>query len=303
MDVGVIGTGVMGRNHIRVLSELKDVNSIGIFDINESLVNMMNLQYDVSVYKTIEDLIQNSDIVNVCVSTQHHYDVAKQVLLAKKHLFVEKPLCLTSDSAEALLNFISDDIITGVGHIERFNPIVSEIKKIVKNPLYIEMKRHNPSSLRVVGSSVVEDLMIHDIDILFNVFSIIPDLIYAIGNPNVCSVLIRCDKLPITLSTSRKALKKIRIFYIEDEDFTIEGDFMKQEITIYQKPGKYQIEGNRYIQENVIENVTINKVEPLKVEISTFISCVKKFIPFPITFDQSINNLKFCEQISRLLVE
>jgi predicted dehydrogenase len=191
-----------------------------------------------------------------------------------------------------------EGITVGVGHIERFNPIVAEIKKIVKKPLYFEMKRHNPTSARVTGSSVVEDLMIHDIDILLHEFFPNPCDIHSVGNADVMSVLMKCDNIPVVLSASRKASKKIRLLYIEDEDFTIEGDFMSQEVTIYRKPGQYRIEAQRYVQENIIEKVMVGKVEPLKRELEMFIDCVKKGKPFPITPEQAIRNLEFCEKIS-----
>jgi predicted dehydrogenase len=159
------------------------------------------------------------------------------------------------------------------------------------------MKRHNPASARVTGSSVVEDLMIHDIDILINVFFPHACHLHSVGNPDVCSVLMDCGGVPVALSASRKSSKKIRILYVEDRDFTVEGDFMTQEVTIYRKPGQYQFEEERYVQENIIEKVMVNKTEPLKVELSTFIDCVKKSLPFPVTPAQAIRNLEVCEQI------
>ena len=126
------------------------------------------------------------------------------------------------------------------------------------------MKRHNPASARVTGSSVVEDLMIHDIDILLNVFFPEPCSIHSVGNNDVCSVLMNCGAIPVALSASRKSSKKIRMIYIEEEEFTIEGDFMSQEVMIYRKPGQYQFEAERYVQENIIEKVMVNKLEPLK---------------------------------------
>jgi predicted dehydrogenase len=191
-----------------------------------------------------------------------------------------------------------EDICVGVGHIERFNPIVGEIKKIMDTPLYVEMKRHNPASSRVKGSSVVEDLMIHDIDILQNIlFEKVPCTLHVAGNPDVCSVLLQCGKVPVSLSASRKSSKKIRLIYIEQEEFTIEGDFMTQEVTIYRKPGQYHVEDERYVQENIIEKVMVNKLEPLKLELGTFIDCAKSGRPFPITPLQAIRNLEMCELI------
>ncbi|MEI8331224.1 MAG: gfo/Idh/MocA family oxidoreductase, partial [Methanomicrobiales archaeon] len=83
----------------------------------------------------------------------------------------------------------------------------------------------------------------------------------------------------------------------EEEEFTIEGDFMSQEVTIYRKPGQYTFEAERYVQENIIEKVMVNKLEPLKRELSTFTECVEYGLPFPITPDQAIHNLRICEEI------
>jgi predicted dehydrogenase len=297
MDIGVIGVGVMGRNHVRIYSELKRVDSLGIYDVNAGAAQALGEKYGATVYGSMTELLDNSDAVSVVVPTQFHSKVVGEVFKKKKSVLIEKPICATSAEAKQLMKTAPEEIIVGVGHIERFNPIVAEIKKIVKNPLYFEMKRHNPTSSRITGSSVVEDLMIHDIDILLNEFFPDPCDVHSVGNDDVMSVLMKCNNIPVVLSASRKASKKIRLFYIEDEDFTIEGDFMSQEVTIHRKPGQYQIEAQRYVQENIIEKVMVGKVEPLKRELETFIDCVDKHKPFPITPEQAIRNLEFCEKV------
>ena len=208
--------------------------------------------------------------------------------------------------AEELVNLLEDKgLIVGVGHIERFNPIVEEIAKIIENPLYVEIKRHNPASARITDSTIVEDLMIHDIDIVFNVL-FTPSggdyEIYSAGNNELCTALIKFDSSIVSLSASRKASKKIRVIYVEEEEFTIEGDFMNQEIYVYRKPGRYGIENERYTQENIIEKVLVNKVEPLKEELKTFVRCVEKGEEFTITPLQALNNLRICEEIKHGLL-
>jgi predicted dehydrogenase len=297
MDVGVIGVGAMGRNHVRVYSELKSVDHLGVCDVNTDAATSIGKQLGASVYPSVEELLQHVDAVSICVPTPFHAKVAGQIFAAKKHTFIEKPICATAAEARVLMAGAPHGITIGVGHIERFNPIITEIKKIVTNPLYIEMKRHNPASARVTGSSIVEDLMIHDIDIIVNVFFPRPCSIHSVGNADLCSVLMECGGVPVTLSASRKASRKIRMIYIEEEDFTMEGDFMSQEVTIYRKPGQYQFENERYVQENIIEKVMVNKVEPLKVELSTFLDCAKRHAPFPVTPEQAIRNLEVSEQI------
>jgi predicted dehydrogenase len=297
MDIGVIGVGTMGKNHVRVYSELKSIDSVGVFDLNTAGAKEIGEKHGATVYGSVEELLENSDAVSVCVPTPYHKGVVAQVFSARKSVLIEKPICATADEATELMQNAPDGITIGVGHIERFNPVVDEIKKIVKNPLYVEMKRHNPASARVTGSTVIEDLMIHDIDILLTLFFNAPCKITSAGTADVCSVLMKCGDVPVSLSASRKSSKKIRMIYIEEEEFTIEGDFMTQEVTIYRKPGQYTFEAERYVQENIIEKVMVNKLEPLKRELSMFIDCVEHGRPFPITPEQAIHNLRICEEI------
>jgi predicted dehydrogenase len=298
MDVGVIGTGAMGRNHVRVYSELKNVGSVGVFDVNRKAAEDIGERHGARVFDSVDKLLAKTDAVSICVPTPQHAEIARKAFAARCAVLIEKPICATSDEARDLMRAAPEDITVGVGHIERFNPIVNEMKKIIDTPLYIEMKRHNPASARVKGSSVVEDLMIHDIDILQHVlFDTVPCTLHVAGNPDVCSVLMQCGNVPVSLSASRKSSKKIRLIYIEQEEFTMEGDFMTQEITIYRKPGQYHVEDERYVQENIIEKVMVNKLEPLKLELATFVDCATSGKPFPITPLQAIRNLETCEAI------
>ena len=276
------------------------VDSLYLYDLNEKAAHDLAGAFGATVSPTIDDLLGSVDAVSVCVPTPYHFAVAEAVLDAGVPLLIEKPICATTDEAKRLIAGIPDGLVAGVGHIERFNPIIPEIKKIIRNPLYIEMKRHNPASSRVSGSSVVEDLMIHDVDIMRNV--LIPDGGYRLagsGNRDVCSALFSFGDTTVYLSASRKSSKKIRMIYIEEEEFTIEGDFMAQEIYIHRKPGQYAVENERYVQENIIEKVLVNKQEPLKLELSTFLDCVARGREFPINPAQALLNMEICEDVAR----
>lgn len=298
MDVGVIGIGAMGRNHVRIYSEMKAVDTLYVFDLDTALGKKMEDQYNAELCKSSADLLKKIDAVDVCVPTPFHFAVGMEVITHNVPFLMEKPVCATLAQAKELKKLIPEDLVSGVGHIERFNPIVDEIKRIVKKPLYVEAKRHNPASVRVTGSSVVEDLMIHDIDIVFNILFNAEYSLQSVGNHDVCSVLLKFDHTPVYISASRKSSKKIRMIYIEEEEFTIEGDFMTQEVYIHHKPGQYLIENERYIQENILEKVMVNKQEPLKRELNTFLECVKTNNEFPITFDQGMRNIEICEKIT-----
>ncbi|MBA5942196.1 MAG: Gfo/Idh/MocA family oxidoreductase [Methanophagales archaeon] len=303
MKVGVIGTGTMGKNHVRVYSEFKAVEEVYAFDMNRDSADRMK-EFGAIVCDSIEELLNSVDAVSLCVPTEYHLEIARKVIEKDIHCLIEKPIALTVEEGEEIVKLLENrDVIAGVGHIERFNPIISEIERIIKKPLYVEIKRHNPASTRITDSTIVEDLMIHDIDIIFNLLFDSDDgayEIYSAGNNDLCTALIKFDSSIVSLSASRKASKKIRSVYIEEEEFTIEGDFMNQEIYVYRKPGKYGIENERYTQENIIEKVLVNKVEPLKEELKSFIRSVEKGGEFTITPLQALNNLKICEEIGRL---
>ncbi|GAH24942.1 unnamed protein product [marine sediment metagenome] len=297
MNIGVIGVGTMGKNHVRIYSELKGVDNIYVYDINEKQAK--SLKEDVTVCSYIDTLLSYADAVSICVPTMHHFKVAKKAIEKGVHCLIEKPITSTITEEEHLLQMCKDtDLVIGVGHTERFNPIISEIKKIVKKPLLIGIARHNPGSARINDTSIVEDLMIHDIDILFNV--LLPDEAYKVfssGDSDFCVALFDFTSTTAWLSASRKAKKKIRKIYIEEEDFTLEGDFMNQEIYVYRHPSEYVLEDERYVQESVIEKVLVNKVEPLREELKTFIKCAREGKEFPVTPLQGLNNLMKCDEI------
>ena len=157
---------------------------------------------------------------------------------------------------------------------------------------------YNPASPRIAGTSVVEDLMIHDIDVIFNLFPREDYSLHSSGNADVCSALIAINGTTVYMSASRKSSKKIRMIYVEQEDCTIEGDYMTQEIAVYRNPGQYAIENDRYVQEKIIEKVLVNKQEPLKRKLSTFLDCAAAKKPFPIKPEKGLVNIRVAEQIS-----
>jgi len=300
MDVGVIGVGAMGKNHVRIYSELKGVGNLYVFDpIAE---NAARTKEFATICSSAKELLGVVDAVSICVPTKYHFETAKMALDAGVNCLIEKPMTLTVKEGEELLGLLrGKEIIVGVGHIERFNPIVEEIKKITDRPDYVSIKRHNPTSSRITDASVVEDLMIHDIDIVFNVlFKGEEDFkIYSAGNRNVCEAMaVFCDSV-VSISASRLSSKKFRSFYVEAKDFTTEGDFMTQEVYVYRKPGKWGLENDRYMQENIIEKVLVNKVEPLKVELKTFLDSVRSGKSFPVTPKEALKNLVICEEIRK----
>ena len=299
MDVGVIGTGQMGSNHVRVYSELKVVGDLFVFDLDRKAAEEVASRYDATAIGNLEEFLSVIEAVSICVPTPYHLEIAAGIVQRGIHTLIEKPICQTVEQAENLIAMIPDGITAGIGHIERFNPIIAEIQRMISEPLYVEFKRHNPTSSRITGGSVVEDLMIHDIDIVINCLYSTDPVISARGTPDVAAVLAQYGTTPVYLSASRKASKKIRMIHIEQEDMTIEGDFMTQEIFVHRKPGRFSVENERYVLENIVEKVQVAKREPLRTELQTFLTCIKTGEQFPVTPRQGLKNLLMCERIRK----
>ena len=299
MRVGVIGTGVMGQNHARNYADMKGIEEVVLFDVFTEAAEKTAERLGVTTAPSIDKLLDIVDAVSICVPTQFHKDTALQVLESGVAALIEKPVCSTVSEGEFLTDHVPKGAVVGVGHIERFNPIIPEIAKIADKPHYVSIRRHNPASARIVGTPVVEDLMIHDIDIAFNIFVNGSYDVSACGSEDVMAALINNNGTPVCLSASRKASKKIRKITVETEDLTVEGNFMTQEIYIFRKAGVYKSEDARYVQENVVEKVMVPKVEPLKLELQTFLQCAEKKTQFPISLEQGVENLRICEKIHK----
>ena len=297
MDVGVIGTGAMGKNHVRIYSEMREADSVYIYDADEKAAKALAEKFDVNVCDSVQSLLNNVKAVSICAPTKYHFSLAKEAIENGINCLIEKPIAMSSKEGEELLKIVDGSLVVGVGHIERFNPIVKEIKNLISNPKVIDIRRHNPGSTRIKDANVVIDLMIHDIDLIWNCFfEGYKDFeLYSAGDRDVHKKVARFNGCLASISASRIACKKIRTIHVEENEFTIDGDFMAQELYIHSKPERYGEINTRYAQENIIEKVLINRVEPLKEELKTFLDCVMKGKSFPVTPEQAVLNLRIAE--------
>ncbi|PMQ01842.1 MAG: oxidoreductase [Dictyoglomus sp. NZ13-RE01] len=278
--MGVVGVGSLGQHHVRILSELEKVDLVGIADINEKRVREIASLYQIPFYTTnYKELMDKIDAVSIVTPTSTHFSIAKDFLERGIHIFVEKPVTQYLWEVEELLDLAGGkDLVFQVGHIERFNPAIQELKKYIKDPLYIEAHRMGYYSGKPDDVGVVLDLMIHDLDILFYLLGkdkIIKDIHgvgYSIVTPfedfvNV-SILFEGGILA-NLTASRVSSKKFRKLDIQEKDGTyITVDYINQSITI-------TCLSNRVVDPSV-ESPVFEKEEPLKLELEQFINCIIK---------------------------
>ncbi|WP_347339523.1 Gfo/Idh/MocA family oxidoreductase, partial [Planktothrix sp. FACHB-1355] len=169
LRIGVIGVGNMGQHHTRVLSLLKDVELVGVADINVERGLDTASKYRVRFFEHYRDLLPHVEAVCIAVPTRLHHAVGMTCLQHGVHVLIEKPIAASIAEAESLVNAAAESgRILQVGHIERFNPAFQELGKVLKTEelLALEAHRMSPYSNRANDVSVVLDLMIHDIDLL-----------------------------------------------------------------------------------------------------------------------------------------
>lgn len=164
----VVGVGYLGNFHAQKHKNNPNVELVGVCDFSPAQADKIAVDLGVSSYHQAEDLIGHVDLVTISASTQSHYSLAKVFIQAGVHVNIEKPITATIEQAEELLKLAKEkNVIVAVGHIERFNPAINELKSQMGNVKVIELTRNAPFNLRGADVSVLHDLMIHDLDLLY----------------------------------------------------------------------------------------------------------------------------------------
>ncbi|MEK6947491.1 MAG: Gfo/Idh/MocA family oxidoreductase, partial [Nanoarchaeota archaeon] len=174
LNVAVIGTGAMGKSHARVYSGIGTVNLVAVCDSDAERAKNVASEFKTNFYTDCMEMIKKEKIeaVSVCVPTKYHKDVAISLIRNKISVLVEKPITTNAEEAREMIGEAEKNKAKlMVGHIERFNPVVVELKKrIMKNELgkiyKVNCTRLSPFPKRVLDVGVIIDLAIHEIDIL-----------------------------------------------------------------------------------------------------------------------------------------
>ena len=236
LRVGVIGVGNLGQHHARILAGMKDgVELVGVADTDEARAREIAKKNGTEAYTDYNTLLEKIQAVSVVVPTQFHHIVGRACLQRGVHLLMEKPITTTLDQADDLLKLARDNkAILQVGHIERFNPAIRAVQKMNPRPMYIDVERLGPFPPRMSDTSVVFDLMIHDIDIVMLFKGEMPVRVDAVGSPVFTEVediaharLEFADGCVAQLAASRISPARKRKITIYCEDSAIVADYMK----------------------------------------------------------------------------
>lgn len=292
--VGVIGLGHLGKHHLRILAELDDAKLVGAVDVSPNCKKLAD-KYGVSFFSDYHDLEGKVDAVSIVVPTSIHHEIARFFLERNVHIFVEKPITKTLDEATDLLKLASHKQLTlQVGHVERFNAAILKLQSLCKEPRFIECHRMGPFSPRISDVGVVQDLMIHDIDIVLSLVRSKISRIDAVGIPvltndeDMANAHIVFENGCIAnLTASRVSDEKIRKLRIFELNQYCSLDYADQTIKL----------GRKSDTQIVIEKVEVHKVEPLRLELEHFIKCVRDHKKPLVTIEDGKNALEVALEI------
>jgi len=279
INVGVIGTGYLGKFHVEKYARMPHVNLVGVVDSQKERADEIAQKFETKAYSQYQDLFGHVDAVSIVVPTQLHYQVAKDCLLNDIDVLIEKPITETITQADELIEMAENrNRLIQVGHLERFNPVVEAIRDLVDRPMFIESHRISVYKGRGIDVSVVLDLMIHDIDIIKNFAKSEVKSIHAAGVPVICSDVdianarIEFQKGCIAnVTASRISMKEERKIRIFQKDAYFSVDFAQKNITYIQR--------KETAREAIIPGMDIQKLhfddgDALKAEIKSFMDCV-----------------------------
>jgi len=282
--VAIVGAGIMGAHHARVLHRLPGAQLTLVVDPHEdpgrALATSVGAQYS----DDLAAVPECADAAVVASTSESHADIGVALLEAGVDLLVEKPIATTVDDADRLITAAQDHgrVLT-VGHIERFNPAVLELDHLVDGLLHMELIRMGPFAPRVTAD-VVLDLMIHDLELALALAGSEVVRVEAVGRK------VRTDSLDLatallqfhngvtaTVTASRVGQTKIRRIELTRRTSYVVADLIRQDVTIHRVDHhEFLSEGGaRYRQTGLVEIPFLeNRGEPLALELDHFLECV-----------------------------
>jgi predicted dehydrogenase len=284
----VAGAGGLGYHHVRILRDMPGIAFIGFFDANPDRAAVVAAELGVVAHPSLEAMVAAADAVSCVVPTTAHHAVGMTILNAGRHLFVEKPIAVTLDEADALVAAASAaGVVLQVGHVERFNRAVRAAWPHLADPLFVQSDRLAPYTPRGADVAVVLDLMIHDIDLVATIVGSPVVDVSAVGVPVLTDTLdIANARLEfasgavatITASrVSREKTRKLRIFqrsgYVSLDLGTGAGMFFRMREGI--DPRDFAAQATSL--EQFVEPVPLFAPdgEPLRLELESFIAAIR----------------------------
>src|SRR3989338_5280617 len=295
INIAVIGTGIWGKNHVRVLSEIGEANLVKICDMNEKSLLPLQKTFHVDITINYKEILNDKSIiaVSICTPASMHYPVVKEMLLAGKDVLVEKPLTLDIQQSDELTKIARENNrILMVGHIFRFNAVVNKLKDEIKKGTFGKIRFMYGARMGLMtprfDCGVIADFALHDIDTFCYLLDEMPTEVTCVGQSykespfeDVGFITLRFNSNIIAnVGVSWLTPKKVRELWVVGEKKSAYLDYLTHELTIFDKGivpqynsfGKFSLI-TKQDGDDIKPFIPVR--EPLKDELLHFIDCVK----------------------------
>jgi predicted dehydrogenase len=295
LRVGVVGVGVMGSNHARVLATLPGTQLIGVADPDRKQAELVARTLDCAAATTVAELLDlKLDAVTIAAPTHLHRDIALEAIARGVHVLVEKPIASTVEEGREIIDAAANAGLTlMVGHVERFNPAVEAIKEAIRNEdiLSIAITRVGPFPPRMSNVGVVIDLAVHDIDLIrwftdSDIVDIQPQLSSAVAEREDIALLQfrTASGVLAHINTNWLTPFKARNVTVATRGKYVMGDLLTRQVTEcfgFQPDGSYSM-----------RHLSVGHAEPLRSELLAFLSAVRSGKPPAVTGEQGVASLE-----------
>lgn len=313
VKVAVIGVGSMGRNHARVYSELPSASLVGVADVDLSLAESVASNYASRAYASYQHMLEaeRPDAVSIAVPTADHEQVALDALEAGCHLLIEKPITSTVAQGQGLVDKARAlDRKLMVGHIVRFNPAIQELKRRLRNDelgriFQVVCRRVGPFPPRIRDVGVVVDLASHDLDLMRYLLEMEPLRVYAEIERRIHTqhedLLLALLRFPSGVSGSLEinwlTPLKVREVWLLGERGMYRVDDLTQDIYFYENAavnGEFwsALRTLKGVSEGAMTRYPLQRYEPLKAELDSFIQAVVDDTPVPVSGEEGLASLR-----------
>lgn len=313
--IGVLGAGHLGKIHIKCILASDRFNLVGFYDPDPETAKAVARSFGIHRFKSEDELIGASEIVDIVTPTVSHYNCASKALKHARHVFIEKPLTTTLYEARKLIDLAEEaGVKVQVGHVERFNPAFIAAKPFLNNPMFIEAHRLGQFNPRGTDIPVILDLMIHDIDIILNVVNAGVKKISASGvsvvsdTPDIGNARVEFNNGCVAnLTASRISMKNMRKTRFFQHEGYIAVDFLSKEAQIIRMkdviaspdPMAMVIDlGAEKNQKQIwVEKPEIKSINAIQTELETFYDSIVNNTEPLVTIQDGYASLELAYQI------
>src|SRR5438132_14419076 len=298
LRIGVVGVGHIGSNHARLYAEIPSAQFTAVYDVDLARNHTIATKFGATPAKSLDEFIEMVDAASVASPTNTHFTIARALLAKGKHVLVEKPITDNTVHAAELADLAAQNgVILQVGHVERFNPVLGALEKNLTHPRFIEAHRLRPYSERGTDMGVVLDLMIHDLEVILHFVRSPLWSIDAVGVPvlsrseDIANVRLHFeDGCVANVTASRISPEKMRKIRVFQEDAYLSLDYQNQSGEMFRLV-------NGMITREAVE---IDKDEPLRRELLSFVECSRNRIQPVVSGSEAAAALELAIEITEI---